>query len=795
MKPTNWNLGWMFIRGNHWMPREAYETDLPHDFVLNLPRSRDNPGGISTGYTGGDAAVYEKKLLIEPDDDSICMLNFDGIYERAEIYVGDELMAQHPYGYTPLTVDLSGALKPGENRIRVRCCSYQPASRWYTGGGIYRSVTLWKGPKVFIHPDWVFVTTPRINTQAAEVQLQARIVNATPQPLAGSMKAEICLQGVAVACGSTEATLKPGDNEVHLSVSVPEPQLWSLEDPQCYEARIHVTADGRTDTHATRFGIRTIEIDARQGFRLNGVPMKLRGGCIHHDNGMLGAAAFPRAEERKIGILKKAGFNAIRTAHNPPSQALLDACDRLGMLVLAESFDCWRLGKTPLDYHMSFEQWWQADTRAMVLGGRNHPSVFCWSIGNEIMEFGGNSQGVAYGKLQADFVRQLDPTRPVTSGINCAVGRPEDFFAGWSFPRMNQYVNEEENGVFHGEDRFDRDTQAAIANLDIAGYNYHFRRFGMDQEKYPDRVIMETESRPALTWACWQAVKTHSNAIGDFVWVAMDNLGEAGSGQVHWSDHVPEKLPWAGWPWLSCFQGDHDLCGNRLPISYYRETVWGLNKGVHLFTRHPMRYGMEPYGNGWHWDELYPSWTYGAEWQGKPIVATAYTTAEQVDFYVNDRLAASVPVEKCIARCDLSYEPGTLRAVAIRQGKPIGQDELKTGGAAAQLVLQADRTSIAADRQDLCYIRVQVADDAGIPLMADDVDITVEVTGPAVLQGLGSGQPCTEENFGTGHRLTFRGSVTAVIRGLAPGTAFVRFAAAGLRDAQCTIHLEQRGES
>lgn len=797
MRQSSWNLGWKFSLGNIWMPKEVYTIDVPHDFILNLPRSKEHPGGIGTGFTGSASAAYEKIFHYEPQDADVVLLTFDGIYERAEIFVGDELIAQHPYGYTPLTVDLTQALRPGENRIVVRCSSFQPASRWYTGGGMYRDVTLWQGGKVYFHPDEVFITTPEVSPQAALVNIQAVIVNTETVAQPVDITTQIGFSQQTVATAALRTTLLPGRNEVALQCRLSHPPLWSVERPHLYEARIDLASSESTaisDTHTTTFGIRSIEIDAVKGFRLNGVPMKLRGGCIHHDHGMLGAAAFPRAEQRKIEILKKAGFNAVRTAHNPPSRALLDACDRLGMLVLEESFDCWRLGKNALDYHMEFEQWWETDTRSMVLAGRNHPCVYCWSIGNEILEFAGNSDGVRYGRLQANLIRRLDPTRPVTSGINCAVGRPSDFFAGWDFARMNDYVNQEENGIFHGEDLFDRDTQALMEYLDIAGYNYHFRRFGIDQAKHPARVIQQTESRPALTWDSWTAVLQHSNAIGDFVWVAMDNLGEAGMGQVYWSEQTPKQIPFPDWPWLSCFQGDHDLCGNRLPVSYYRKIVWDLDDGIHVFTRHPRRYGQEPYGNGWHWDELYPSWTYASAWYGKPLVAVAYTSAELVHFYVNDRLVASVPTQKRMARCDLAYVPGTLRAVAIRNGSVAAETQLKTGGAARQISLEADRTRIAGNRQDLCYIRAQLTDADGIALMEQEREIAVQVTGPAVLQGLGSGCPCTEENFGTGKRITFRGSVTAVIRGLEPGIATVRFSSAQLPDAVCQIELVERGD-
>ncbi|MCR5005951.1 MAG: hypothetical protein K6A77_08595 [Clostridiales bacterium] len=793
MRKEDFSLHWMRSAGSHWSRMTREWVDLPDDHIINMHRSPDSGGQGSVGFFPSAQAVYEKDLTAAAGE--TVLMHLDGAYEHAEVFLNGDLIYQHPYGYTGVLVDLSEKLNAGENHLRITTSAIHPGSRWYTGGGLYREVTLYRAGRIWFDPYAVFITTPEASGSQARVRVEAGICGVRT---AAEGLLRIKIQdpfGNTVAMTEAAVSLDAGKTTVCQELIVEEPRLWSTEDPQLYQACMSIQTPEGADMHLQTFGIRCIEIDAKQGFRLNGVPMKLRGGCIHHDNGMLGSAAYPVAEARKIRLLKQAGFNAIRTAHNPPSTALLDACDKMGMLVLVESFDVWRYGKNPLDYHTYFEKWWDYDTSMMVLRDRNHPSVFCWSIGNEIMEFDGNSNGIEWGRKQAELVRSLDPTRPVTSGVNCACGRPEDFFRSMDFPEMDHYVNFVENGVFHGEDLWGAATEAGIANLDIAGYNYHFRRYAMDREQYPDRVIMGTETRPALTWENWQAVKENPNCIGDFVWVAMDNLGEAGMGRVIWAKEPPKTFSWGvPYPWLSCWQGDLDMTGYRLPVSYYRNVVWGLDLGIHLFTRHPSRTGYNCYGNGWHWEEVFSSWTYEDEWIGKPVMAVAYTSAEQVRFLLNGVEVACVPTERMIARAEIPYQRGTLTAEAVHGNKVIANDVLQTARPAACLSLDAEHMTLKTDGKDLAYIRCTITDQNGIPLVLDDREIHVEVEGAGVLQGLGSGDPCTEEDYGTGRRKAFRGSVMAVVRAFAQcdaDTIRVRFTAQGLAEAECILSVAQ----
>ncbi|MBR6406259.1 MAG: DUF4982 domain-containing protein [Lachnospiraceae bacterium] len=790
MKRTSLNLNWTRALGSGWRKDPPVPVNLPDDYISTLHRTPDNPGAGSVGYFASQDAEYRKNLDIPSDFDGTLFLYLDGVYEKAEICIDQNLVFYHPYGYTPALVDLSEWVAPGEHELRISTSCRHPASRWYTGGGIYREVFLYSGGKVFIRPTETFVSTPVVSVDKALVHIETVIENRDSEMGARLCAAVSSPEGEQAGSIERELLLMPGDNKTVLEIAVEKPVLWDLSNPKLYKLELKLLAEDAEDSEEITFGIRRIEIDAAEGFRLNGKLMKLRGGCIHHDNAFLGSAAFPRAEERKIEKLKEAGFNAIRTAHNPPSSALLSACDRLGMLVLTESFDCWRVGKTPMDYHREFEKWWEYDTAAMVKQARNHPSVFCYSIGNEIMEFDGASNGVYWGKVQADFVRALDPTRPVTSGINMACGRPADHFTGMNYQQM-AYEMAHSTGIYDGVDRWDEATKGNIANLDIAGYNYMYSRYDQDREKYPERVIMGTETMPFYLYENTQAVDRNPNVIGDFVWVAMDYMGEAGMGNVFWGKEPPSLFGFEGFPWLSCLQGDLDLTGHRRPINYYRNIVWGQDSGVHLFVRHPRHAHEAFYGNGWHWEEVLPNWTYEGEWIGQDIAVVAYADCDLVKFYVNGTEKAEAVPEHFMARAVIPYEPGVIEAVSYRAGAEFSRDRIESAGTPATIRLIADRTEIEANGMDLSFIRAEITDNEGRMIYGQDFSVSVTVSGVGTLAGLGSGNPKTPEDYGTGSRNSFHGSVTAAVRaGKEQGTINVCFQAPGLPEAVCSIRTK-----
>ena len=763
MRKIPMNLGWTRTLGSRWDHRPAVQVDLPDDYIHTMERAPGNAGGGMVGFFPSENAEYTHPLTLPEDFRGTLLLYLDGAYEKAEVFLDYNLIQMHPYGYTGFFCDLTRWLRNGAQTLRITTSSQQPSSRWYTGGGLYRGVSLYEAGEIYIHPWDVFVTT-RQEENRAYVSIQAEVTNRA-ETTPGEINFQILDRedGCVLAEEVQAVQLLNGKTKTVCELMLPHPRLWSVDEPNLYHLRVTVRGGGQEDHHSVSFGIRKIDIDAKVGFRLNGQPMKLRGGCIHHDNSFLGAAAFPRSEERKIEMLKQAGFNAIRTAHNPPSTALLDACDRMGMLVLDESFDCWRVGKTPMDYHREFEKWWAEDTSSMVLRDRNHPSVFCYSIGNEINEFDGASDGVYWGKQQAELVRSLDPTRPVTSGINMACGRPANYYDGMNYQQM-AYDMGHADGVYDGEDRWGKATEANIANLDIAGYNYMYARYAVDGQRYPGRVIMGTETMPFYAYENIMAVNSQPYVIGDFVWVAMDYLGEAGMGGVTWGKKPPERMRFEGWPWISSYQGDLDLTGWRKPVNYYRNVVWGIDQGIHLFTRHPCHAHENFYGSGWHWEYVLPTWTYDDQWLGKDTAVVAYADCDTVEFWLNGHLAASVTPERCMARAILHYEPGTLEARAIRNGETAAVDLLHTAGAPAAIRLAADKTVLTADGQDLSYIRAEIVDAQGNVCYDAAHEITVSVCGGGLLQGVGSGDPKTDENYGTGCRRIFEGSITAAVR-------------------------------
>ena len=547
------------------------------------------------------------------------------------------------------------------------------------------------------------------------------------------------------------------------------------------------------DSYSESFGIRKIEIDAENGMRVNGNPVKLRGGCIHHDNTLLGACAYPKAEERKIRILKEAGYNAIRTAHNPPSRAMLDVCDRLGMYVLDESFDCWVTGKNGNDYHLYFEDWWKRDTRAMVLRDRNHPCIYSWSIGNEISEMMGLDSGAKWSKLQADYIRSLDPTRPVTAALHSIINfsKAGIDLGGMDFHKL-QGQSGGPQGILDGIDHWGEQTSASLEPLDIAGYNYLHTRYEHDAEKFPGRVIHATETHPLTTYDYWQAMLKNNRVIGDFIWTAYDNLGEAGAGRVIWDREDPKERGFMGsYPWLSCYQGDMDLDGDRRPQSYYRKIMWGLDDGIHLFTTHPSHTGKPFYGSGWHWPDVKMTWTFGKEYIGKPVKVDAYCDCDEVEFFVNGRSVGKAVPEKLIASLETPYEPGVLEVMALRGGKECARNRLITASAPAKILLEPDRTVITADGLDLCFIHATILDSDNVQVVTSDIELYAKVEGAGILAGFGSGNPCTPENYGTGRRFVFDGRALLCVRaGREPGEIRVEIGAEGFKPQVLTIECK-----
>lgn len=760
-REMNFDNGWKFYRGN--IPgAEAMDfddsqwrtLDLPHDWAIeDLPASKDTTqigpftknsiGGTATGFTVGEVGWYRKTFTLDKSaKNKKIQVYFDGVYQEADVWINAQHVGFHAYGYTPFYFNLTPYIKhSGEkNVLTVKVKNLGKTSRWYSGSGIYRHVKLITTEFVNI-PVWgIFVSTPEVTAQQATVQVETSVDNITTDDVDVTVSTQILSpdnQPVAQT-NSDIKTTSGGDNKTTQTLHISGPKLWSPETPVLYTAVSEIKYEGMVvDKKSTVFGIRKLEFSAEKGFLLNGEPLLLKGGCMHHDNGPLGSATIDRAEERRVELMKKFGFNAIRTSHNPPSQQFLDACERLGVLVIDEAFDQWQRPKNPEDYNRYFDKYHRADLESMVLRDRNHPSVIMWSIGNEINERADTS-GLKITKELYDIVKNLDQTRPVTEAI-CEFwdhqGRP------WEA------------------------TAPTFALLDVGGYNYQWRRYEPDHEKYPERMMIGTESVPKEAFENWQQVENHPYVLGDFVWTAMDYYGEAGIGHaiISEKDAKPQFSP--GWPWYNAYCGDIDVCGFKKPQSYYRDVVWKISK-LEMAVNRPVPSDKKEIVSYWGWPDERQSWNWKGN-EGKLMYVNVYSNYPQVRLELNGKAIGTQPVSaetKLTATFTVPYEAGELKAIGMQDGKDVETKILKTTGEAAKIRLTADRTEIRADRNDLAYVTVEVTDEAGqlVPDAALPVNFTIG--GDCTLAGVENGNPTDMKSFQTPKVTSFKGKCLVVLR-------------------------------
>lgn len=728
------------------------------------PFDSEAPGGSSQGYMEGDVGWYRKTFTLPGSDRGRRVgLMFDGAYMDAQVWLNGHPLGRHPYGYTSFVLDATpyAQFGRGRNVLAVRVDAAGRTSRWYSGAGLYRHVWLSVTDPVHVAAWGTYVTTPQVSAAQATVRVRTTVENAqtAPQGIGLTMRL-VDPAGAVVATGQVQGTVPAsGRQEFTATLAVPRPRLWSPDTPTLYRLVTDVSTGGKViDETATTLGLRSISFDAARGFLLNGVPLKMRGGCVHHDNGPLGSAAYDRAEERRVALLKAAGFNAIRTSHNPPSPAFLDACDRLGVLVMDEAFDCWRHGKNPQDYGRFFDQWWQADIDSMVLRDRNHPSIVVWSIGNEIPEQR-DPEGAATGARLADRVRALDPTRPVAQATN-----PD-------------------------ADKLD----PLLAHLDVTGYNYAAGRFVADHAKHPDRVFAQTESFPTACFEGWMTTLDNSFDIGDFVWTALDYLGEAGIGR----DIYPGDPGGFGgdYPYSVSGCGDLDLIGDRKPQSFYRGIVWGVGPRVAAFAD-AVADGEPGYRvSGWGWPDERASWTWPGT-EGKTRTVRVYANTPRVRLLLNGRDLGEKETTRATrytATYSVAYEPGTLTAVGLgADGQETARWTLATAGPPASLRLTPDRTTLSADGEDLSYVAVDVLDAHGVLVPNADALVHFALSGPGTIVAVGSADPRGVESFQQPQRRAFRGRCLVVIRGGdKAGRLRLTAQATGLRGAEVTLQTRR----
>ena len=728
-------------------------VDLPHDFSVTAPRNPRCSG--DNGYFIGGNGYYSKKLDIDATPRHY-ILDVDGAYMCTTIKCNDTRMVMHPHGYTPILVDLTPRIRYGEtNYLNIDVKAMQPSTRWFAGAGVYRDVYLWDGGDIRIEPWDKFVYTPTTDSVKAVYEISAdRDADVTLRATILDGETPVLALEKAVRVTAGEKT------KAEFSFDFPNAKLWDIGAPNLYTMHAAILENGEElDTDDTRFGVRTITADMENGLLINGKTVKLRGGCIHHDHGVLGAADHRAACRRKLALLQKTGFNALRIAHNPPSLNLLELCDEMGIAVMDEAFDCWRREKGgEFNYHFWFDDWWDRDIAYMVLRDRNHPCVFSYSTGNEIPDCEKPTAGEWSAKLCGE-IRKYDPTRLVT-GASCCV------------------VDDNPDNVAYFEP------------MDICGYNYMFWRYASDRVKYPNRILWGSETQALNFYDSWKATLENSHVLGDFTWTAYDNLGEAGMGVSKWArDGEIRGIGIQPYPWRACYQGDLDLCGYRRPQSYFREAIWIGGIEPRIFTTHPEHYGEGFTGTGWHWYDVLDSWTFGDEYIGKPVKCEVYTDADEIAWFVNGReVGRSTPV-KAIATMDIPYEKGEISVIAYKNGTECGNSSLHTVGAPAAIRVEAETPILAADNRDLCYFDISIVDEHGDRIPDAKTELHCAVEG-GTLMGIFSGDPANDDRYGSPVCHAFEGRAVAIVRTDKPGEVKITVIANGLAAGCGTVVAE-----
>jgi beta-galactosidase len=794
-------------------PRPVPVT-LPHDAMIGGKRDAAAPGGRDKGFFLNGQWEYTKTFsLSEEYRDKRAFLEFEGVYRTSQVFVNGEYAGEHPYGYSNFYVALDKFLKYGEdNTVRVTAETSED-SRWYSGAGIYRNVNLITGELTAFALNGVKITTAAIGGDYAVVEIENRLESRNHRTLQAALLTEIVdNDGKTAARDKAPVTLYEGaDTVVRQRIVIKKPRLWDTESPYLYTCKSSLcdTKDNRIiDTEENTFGVRVLKLDTERGLQLNGKTVKLRGACIHHDNGVIGAATFERAEERRAAMLKKAGFNSLRSAHHPMSKAMLNACDRIGLLVMDEAFDMWTLAKTPHDYSHHFPEWWERDIEAIVDKDYNHPCVVLYSIGNEIPETG-KPGGTQWGRKLAEKIRSMDKTRYITNSVNGVFAITEELAK-----MRRQMSGQPSQPAQEGADKADINTTMAdmsarlkrvmdselVGNateesfscVDVAGYNYMDSRYESDRAMYPNRVLCGSETFPRDIFSNWALVEKLPGVIGDFTWTGWDYLGEAGIGKIAYTEATDmaeiQRLITGEYPWIAAWCGDMDITGFRRPISYYREIVWGLRKEPYIAVQKPEYYGKKAAVSPWAFSDASASWTWPG-FEGKAIKVEVYSDAEEVALLLNGKEIGRAAPDKCKVIFDTVYTPGNLEAVAYSGGKKAGRFVIATADQDVSLSLVCDRDTLNLGCGDLAYIGIALTDKNGVVNPSIEKKLRITVEGAGVLQGFGSGNPVTEESYTDAEHTTFDGRALAVIRPRETGTIRLTLSAEGIESAMREIKV------
>ena len=735
--------------------------------------SKLSGGGRATGRFVGGEGWYRKHFTMAAKPGQRVELAFDGVYQNADVWINGQHLGFHPYGYTAFGHDLTPHLKAGDNVIAVRVRNLGDNSRWYAGSGIYRHTHLIVTQSVRIPRFGVGLTTRELSAAEASVVAQVTVHNASGGQASPALRVTLFdAKGQQVAATDIDAHgMADGEKkDAMLTLKVANPQAWTPDTPQLYQAVVQVIVNGAVaDQVIESFGIRTVSVDGGKGFLLNGTPLKLRGGNVHHDHGPLGAISLYDQEYWRLAILKQGGYNAIRIAHNPPSQEFLQAADRLGLILINEFVDMWDVAKTPDDYHLYFAQWWQRDLESWMLSSRNSPAVCIWSIANEIFD---SKAAEPRGKQLFDRARAIDASRPIMQGAA--------------------------QGIFGA---FNAPTTAAYTDLGDIHYQLSF---AAARQAMPDKAWMQSESFASSAYDHWKLVTDHPFVIGDFVWSAWDYMGETGmnvpqliikdsdtdtsfQGQSRDLGKQASGL-WGPYPWFAAGCGDFDLIGQVAPQHLYRRAVWDLSP-IELAVARPVSGNRQQQAFAFGWFDELESWSWDVA-AATQLRVHVYTGADKVELYLNDVLLATqllTAANKRIASFWVAYQAGTLRAVAYRNGAEIGRKELVTVGAPAALQLTVDKSSLASSRDAIAHVLAKVVDRQGRLVPDAVVRVSFAVTG-GELAAVGSGNPHNVDSFRRGRRHSYQGKAMAYVRpGKTAGKITVTATAEGLGSAQLEL--------
>ncbi|PRY53203.1 beta-galactosidase [Arcticibacter pallidicorallinus] len=753
-------------------------VDLPHDWSIEPiknqvpgktigPFSKESPGGAATGQTLGGEGWYRKSFTIgSADAGKRHELYFEGIYNQSEIWINGKKAGENMYGYSTFRFDITPYCNaPGEkNVIAIKVVNKGKNSRWYAGSGIYRHVYLIKTGQSHID-DWLSsVQTTSIQKDEARLSIATTVIQSKGDKDLSIDAVLTSPEGKVV--GKEQRSVPSAANDtaaLAFDFMVSNPKLWNVTTPSLYSLKLTLTnKKGVQDIVTLPFGIRTIAFSVDKGFQINGETLNLKGGCIHHDNGLLGAAAYDRAEERKIELLKANGFIAIRS-HNPMSESFMQACDRLGMLVINEAFDQWERKKNPDDYHQYFKEWSAKDIKALVLRDRNKPSVIMWSIGNEIYERL-TERGMEIAAYLRKEVLKYDTTRAITAGVN------------------NQWDKERKNRV---------PIDNAFRSLDVAGYNYMWSVYERDHVRFPDRIMLGTESVATEAAANWDKVERLPYVIGDFIWTAMDYLGESGLGSSIEVDPTENTHFFQDWPWYNAWCGDIDLLGIKKPQSYYRDIVW-KRRNITMAVELPAQPGKIRKVSFWGWPQESLEWNF-PEQIGKEVSVNVYSRAPIVKLFLNGKFLAEQKTDSVYkATFKTPYHPGTLKAVEYIDGVAGDSIALTTPGEKRMLRLSADLKKLAADGQSLSHVLIELVDQHGQVVLESGRMIDISLSGKAgKIVASGNAAPSDMESFNSLQPKLFNGRAIVILRsGYEKGSVSLKVKSEGLKSRSLKISVK-----